>query len=60
MSDLSCACMGIDERTPCDQQATQEDLWCDGCRIRCASEEGQQAKAEWNEWLASRGGVVSR
>jgi hypothetical protein len=32
MADLSCHCYGIDRRTRCEHDATEEDGLCDVCR----------------------------
>ena len=31
--DLSCRCLGPDQRSPCIDVATEEDGYCDQCRL---------------------------
>jgi hypothetical protein len=31
--DLRCRCLGPDGRSPCDDDATEEDGYCDQCRL---------------------------
>jgi hypothetical protein len=59
--DMRCRCYGVDRRTPCERDATQEDGRCDMCRCPhggcdCHGDDERFYPALWYEepmvWIA--------